>query len=1126
MSTPSPTISHDVDTTPQPPLSTPWRLGLDMGAGSIGWAVLDLRAKAGPDGEPTTWEPFRLRDLGVTIFDSGQDERGQSANTERRRFRAARRRLRSLKRRKRRLLRHLIELGCIAASEQARLRARDRIITLPHGTSGVPAVWALRWIALRRRGELEKAQLGTVLMALATSRGQAFSADSESEQRLPKATELQQKISSAGAIAFGDYAAELLSHQPGATVRARNGVDHYLSRDMVIAEFDAIRKAQTSLLTAEEWSELREIIFDRPTLKPPVPGPCPLIPGEKRIARAHPDFQAFRIMQTLRNIELRTKKGQEIDDRDPRLTEDEIRRAREFLRGQRHVSPSALFKAIGLQKYGSNYHQDEVPISGDETGTLLGATEAFGKRWFTLRDDDRVAMVERALAYRDSGKVPPYGVLATEWGLPDEAHVRAIFNRLPRGRGRYGPTATAQLLREMVAGKTLHDAREIVYPGRVSEKCLHRLPHYGAVLTEDVFDPDPQGASDEERFGRVRNPVVHVALNQLRGLVNALCAEFGKPQEIVIELARSMRLPESKKREIDRRSRERKKLRDAAAQCIREINWKASNSSIERYLLWEELGAIGERLCPYSLRPIGDLTQLLTECEVDHIVPRSRCGDDSLANKTVVFRNANRAKKEQTPFEAFGSLQSYDAILKNAKRNWGDKKSLWYNPRKYRRFTSGAVDEFCGKFANRELNDTAYASRLAREYLTALGVRVHATRGTITGRLRKAWDLAKLLPLPPALTKKLESARAEHQEIPDEVKRHDHRHHAIDAALIGLVDPHELAAYFQKTEEQARKDLPPPWPTFTTELGTLLDRFVGDRPDRVIRHRPRHKRGFEYAGELLQASRYRRVIRNGQTFLLKRLPLREIAIDRNGNLTVTAKPRDAAWLSKQWKEVRDGALRELLDSVFSPKAFEQAVAAVEAEQRELQPDAGARERRNARRRAEGAAWDKLCRDFAAQNGGRVSIAIERTWNDPIVVPDRKYDRDHAFVSGGNACADILLRPGKRGKTYASRVVPLIDAVRRTAQASSEKGLVAKIHQGDMLKIISDGKVRYVVVRAIMESGKLRLALHNNANAGKVTDKSYRLDSIEGDKEANVAFGSWRARVVRPTPLGVLKDHPP
>ena len=47
--------------------------------------------------------------------------------------------------------------------------------------------------------------------------------------------------------------------------------------------------------------------------------------------------------------------------------------------------------------------------------------------------------------------------------------------------------------------------------------------------------------NDEQRYGAISNPTVHIALNQVRAVVNELIRLHGKPEEIVLEIARDSR---------------------------------------------------------------------------------------------------------------------------------------------------------------------------------------------------------------------------------------------------------------------------------------------------------------------------------------------------------------------------------------------------------------------------------------------------------------------------------------------------------------------------------------------------------------------------------------------------------
>src|SRR3546814_16092094 len=83
---------------------------------------------------------------------------------------------------------------------------------------------------------------------------------------------------------------------------------------------------------------------------------------------------------------------------------------------------------------------------------------------------------------------------------------------------------------------------------------LDKLPYYGELLAQDI-PPGTPLASDppEKRFGKITNPTVHIGLRQLEKLVNAIIAVHGRPEQIVVELARELKLNDNAKEEQTRR---------------------------------------------------------------------------------------------------------------------------------------------------------------------------------------------------------------------------------------------------------------------------------------------------------------------------------------------------------------------------------------------------------------------------------------------------------------------------------------------------------------------------------------------------------------------------------------------
>ena len=113
---------------------------------------------------------------------------------------------------------------------------------------------------------------------------------------------------------------------------------------------------------------------------------------------------------------------------------------------------------------------------------------------------------------------------------------------------------------------------------------------------------------------------------------------------------------------------------------------------------------------PYTGRTLSFGMVMSSQTEVDHILPFSRTLDNSMANMVVCVADANRAKGDQSPHEAFDHSPpgySYDDILARAAELPSNKR--W-------RFQDNAMERFEGErgFLDRQLNETRYLSRTAR----------------------------------------------------------------------------------------------------------------------------------------------------------------------------------------------------------------------------------------------------------------------------------------------------------------------------------------------------------------------------------------------------------------------------
>ncbi|MPM37906.1 CRISPR-associated endonuclease Cas9 [bioreactor metagenome] len=207
--------------------------------------------------------------------------------------------------------------------------------------------------------------------------------------------------------------------------------------------------------------------------------------------------------------------------------------------------------------------------------------------------------------------------------------------------------------------------------------------------------------------------------------------------------------------------------------------------------------------------------------EIEHILPFSATLDDSLNNRTVALREANRIKRNRTPWAAREDFEAqgwgYDGILQRAKRM---PKSKRY------RFAADGYERWLGEdkdFLARALNDTRYLSRVAAEYLrlVAPGSATRVIPGQMTAMLRAKFGLNNVL------------------GIDGEKNRDDHRHHAVDACVIGVTDQ-GLMQRFARASAEAREggltrlvdDMPMPWPTYRAHVERAVNHiWVSHKPD-------------------------------------------------------------------------------------------------------------------------------------------------------------------------------------------------------------------------------------------------------------------------------------------------------
>ena len=308
----------------------------------------------------------------------------------------------------------------------------------------------------------------------------------------------------------------------------------------------------------------------------------------------------------------------------------------------------------------------------------------------------------------------------------------------------------------------------------------------------------------------LRNPVVEKILNQMINLVNEVSKEYGRPDEIRIELARELKNNAEERANMTSEISKATLLHQKYAEILKkDFNIPVpSRNDIIKYKLYLELASNGYKDL-YTDKPIKEKLLFTNEYDIDHIIPQSRFFDDSFSNKVLVPRDANLKKGNFTAFD-YLEIEGKERLEKflNTIKDLFDKSII--SKAKFEKLQKKGIEIGDG-FIERDLRNTQYIAKKAKEILFGITNSVIPTTGRITDKLREDWNLVnamKELNLEKykklGLTEMVINSKGEEKErITDWTKRNDHRHHAMDALTVAFTT-HNHIQYLNYLN--ARKD--------------------------------------------------------------------------------------------------------------------------------------------------------------------------------------------------------------------------------------------------------------------------------------------------------------------------------
>ena len=291
----------------------------------------------------------------------------------------------------------------------------------------------------------------------------------------------------------------------------------------------------------------------------------------------------------------------------------------------------------------------------------------------------------------------------------------------------------------------------------------------------------------------LRNPVVEKILNQMINVVNSVISTYGKPDEIRIELARDLKKSAKEREEmttaISRATAEHENYRRILHEDFGLVN--VSRNDIIRYKLYLELKDNGYKTL-YSNTYISREALFSKEFDIEHIIPQAKLFDDSFSNKTLESKSINIEKGNMTAYDYVANkydaqgLSDYEARVENLYKN-GISRT------KRTKLLMKEAD-IPSDFIERDLRDSQYIAKKAREILEDLVKFVVPTAGSVTDRLREDWQLVDVMKElnwdkydKLGLTEIIEDKDGRKiRRIQGWSKRNDHRHHAMDALTIAF----------------------------------------------------------------------------------------------------------------------------------------------------------------------------------------------------------------------------------------------------------------------------------------------------------------------------------------------------
>lgn len=596
-------------------------------------------------------------------------------------------------------------------------------------------------------------------------------------------------------------------------------------------------KSQKGLVSVCEFEGFEIKYIDKETQKEKT-----VFTGPKVSPKTSPLFQVCKIWETVNNISLKIKNPEgskyKWADRIPSL--EEKQEIAKYLSENANLSFIELLNILKLKK--ENVYANKQILKGiqgnitySEIHKIIGDSKYLKFELNIILGKHAARLVDKKtgeiLAEKESVQLdailenePFYQLWHTIYSLKDLDECKnALVKRFDFDADIANKLSRIDFNKQAFGNKSNKAMRKILpYLMKgfdYSQSCsLAGYNHSNSLTKEEQANQKTHDRLELLSKNSLRQPVVEKILNQMINVVNAIIEHHGKPGEIRVELARELKQSKDERENSDKQNEFNKKVNDEVSGRLKELGLPSTKRYIQKYKFifptkdknWKNAEVVNQ--CIYCGQSFN-ITEALSgdNFDVDHIVPKTLLFDDSQTNKVLVHRSCNATKTNQTAYDYIAKkgeveldlyLARVDDLFKRGVLSYGKMQRLKasfeeYIERKKLKKETEADKKIWENFIDRQLRETQYIAKKAKELLQQVCNNVTTTEGNVTAKLRELWgwgDVLMNLQLPKykeigqTVIKEWTSdhGKRKHQkeEIANWSKRDDHRHHAIDALVI------------------------------------------------------------------------------------------------------------------------------------------------------------------------------------------------------------------------------------------------------------------------------------------------------------------------------------------------------